>query len=89
MSVHVLRTIELQGLEPSKGTGVLRLEYWGVGALGCWGVGVLGCWVLERWGVGCVGALGRCEVAYWSTTNRPVAPIRWLMSTLPNVRDLA
>jgi hypothetical protein len=65
MSVHVLRTIELQGLEPSKGTGVLRLEYWGVGVLGRW------------------------EVAYWSTTNRPVAPIRWLMSTLPNVRDLA
>jgi hypothetical protein len=47
-------------------------------------VGALGRWV--RWGV---GALGRCEVAYWSTTNRPVAPIRWLMSTLPNVRDLA
>ena len=39
MSVHVLRTIELQGLEPSKGTGVLRLEYWGVGVLGRWGWG--------------------------------------------------
>jgi hypothetical protein len=77
MSVHVLRTIELQGLEPSKGTGVLRLEYWGVGALGCWGVGVLGCWGVGVLGVGCwsvgaLGALGRWGVVRWRIGRPPI-----------------